>query len=153
MIEEAGGSFKMFFFIWDLTRHSQAGSYLASPQSHLKFLSMEVKLRASNLTGALDNGTHSHHIYSFWGKKFSPECLTQNSVTKISMALRPARVDQLSPTWSNANDIVLSSKASRKDVGTISRILEKYSLRSGQLVNRNKSGIYFPSKASFKSRL
>ena len=42
-----------------------------------------------------------------------------------------------------ADDIVLFPKASREDVGTISRILEKYSLGSGQLVNRNKSGIYF----------
>ena len=98
MTEEAGGSFKLFFFIWDLTRHSQAGSYPASPKSHLKFLSMEVKQRASNLAGTLDKGTHSYHIYSFWGKKFSLECLTQNSGTKISMALRPTRVDQLSPT-------------------------------------------------------
>ena len=81
-----------------LTRHSQPGSYPASPQSHLKFLSMEVKQRASNLAGTLDKGTYSHHIYSFWCKKFSPECLTQNSGTKISMALRPTRVDQLSPT-------------------------------------------------------
>ena len=42
-----------------------------------------------------------------------------------------------------ADDIVLFPKASRKDVGTISRILEKYSLGSGQLVNRNKSRIHF----------
>nr|XP_023903348.1 uncharacterized protein LOC112015206 [Quercus suber] len=42
-----------------------------------------------------------------------------------------------------ADVIVLFSKASRKDVGTISRILEKYSLRFDQLVNKNKSGIYF----------
>lgn len=58
-----------------------------------------------------------------------------------------------------ANDIVLSSKASRKDVGTISRILEKYNLRSSQLVNRNKSGIYFskhtqsPTRRTIKSIL
>ncbi|XP_023903348.2 uncharacterized protein LOC112015206 [Quercus suber] len=37
-----------------------------------------------------------------------------------------------------ADVIVLFSKASRKDVGTISRILEKYSLRFDQLVNKNK---------------
>lgn len=42
-----------------------------------------------------------------------------------------------------ADDIVLFSKASRKDVETILGILEKYSLWSGQLVNRSKSGIFF----------
>ena len=55
-----------------------------------EFLSMEVKLRASNLTGTLDKGIHSHHIYSFWGKKSSPECWTLNFGKKIFVALKPA---------------------------------------------------------------
>lgn len=42
-----------------------------------------------------------------------------------------------------ANDIILFSKASKKNAATISRILEKYNSWSSQLVNRNKSGIYF----------
>lgn len=44
-----------------------------------------------------------------------------------------------------ADDIVLFSKATKKDAETISEILEKYSLWSGQLVNRSKSGIFSPS--------
>ena len=42
-----------------------------------------------------------------------------------------------------ANDIVLFSKTTKKDAETISKILEKYSLWSGQLVNRSKLGIFF----------
>ena len=45
-----------------------------------------------------------------------------------------------------ADDIVLFSKTTKKDVETISEILEKYSLWSGQLVNRSKSSIFFFSK-------
>ena len=41
------------------------------------------------------------------------------------------------------NDIVLFSKTTKKDTETISKILEKYSLWSGQLVNRSKLGIFF----------
>ena len=41
------------------------------------------------------------------------------------------------------DDIVLFSKTTKKDVETISEILEKYSLWSGQLVNRSKLGIFF----------
>lgn len=42
-----------------------------------------------------------------------------------------------------ADDIILFSKATRNDATTISRILDKYCLWSGQLVNRNKSDIFF----------
>lgn len=42
-----------------------------------------------------------------------------------------------------ADDIVLFSKATKKDATSISWILEKYCLWSGQLVKRSKSGIFF----------
>ena len=42
-----------------------------------------------------------------------------------------------------ADDIVLFSKTTEKDVETISEILEKYSLWSEQLANRSKSSIFF----------
>ena len=41
------------------------------------------------------------------------------------------------------NDIILFSKSTKKDAETIFEILEKYSLWSGQLVNRSKLGIFF----------
>lgn len=58
-----------------------------------------------------------------------------------------------------ADDIVLFSKATKKDATSISRILEKYRLWSGQLVKRSKSGIFFskhtqrPIQKAIKSSL
>lgn len=42
-----------------------------------------------------------------------------------------------------ADDIMLFSRATKKDASTISNILEKYCAWSGQSVNRAKSGIFF----------
>ena len=42
-----------------------------------------------------------------------------------------------------ANDIILFSKASKKDATSIARTLDKYCLWSGQQVNKEKSGILF----------
>ena len=41
-----------------------------------------------------------------------------------------------------ADDIVFS-KASRKDVESLVKILEKYCRWSGQVINRRKSGVFF----------
>ena len=42
-----------------------------------------------------------------------------------------------------ADDIVLFSKASRKDAESLVKILEKYYRWSGQVINRRKSGVFF----------
>ena len=42
-----------------------------------------------------------------------------------------------------ADDIVLFSKASKKDAENLVKILEKYCKWSGQAVNRGKSGVFF----------
>lgn len=50
------------------------------------------------------------------------------------------------PTVTNvmyADDIILFSKATKKDARNISLILEKYTLWSGQLINKNKFGVLF----------
>ena len=42
-----------------------------------------------------------------------------------------------------ADDIVLFSKASKKDAENLVKILEKYCKWSGQAINRGKSGVFF----------
>lgn len=51
-----------------------------------------------------------------------------------------------------ADDIMLFSKATKKDASTISDILEKYSCWSGQSVNRSKSGIFFSKHTPTSTR-
>lgn len=42
-----------------------------------------------------------------------------------------------------ANDIVLFSKATRRDAATLMKTLDKYCKWSGQAINMGKSGVYF----------
>ena len=42
-----------------------------------------------------------------------------------------------------ADDIVMFSKATRNEASNLNHCIEKYCKWSGQLVNRNKSGLYF----------
>ena len=51
-----------------------------------------------------------------------------------------------------ADDIVLFSKASRKDAANLVRILEKYCTWSGQAINRSKSGVYFSKHTHSQDR-
>lgn len=41
------------------------------------------------------------------------------------------------------DDIILFSKAFRRDAATLVKTLEKYCKWSGQSINKNKSGVYF----------
>ena len=67
--------------------------------------------------------------------------LRQNSIKGIKTSISGPTITHVM----YADDIVLVSKATKRDAETISKILEKYSLWSGQLVNRSKSGIFSPS--------
>ena len=51
-----------------------------------------------------------------------------------------------------ADDIVLFSKALRKDAANLVRILEKYCTWSGQAINRSKSGVYFSKHTHSQDR-
>ena len=46
-----------------------------------------------------------------------------------------------------ADDIVIFSKANRREATILNQCLETYSCWSGQLINRNKSGVLFPKHA------
>ena len=51
-----------------------------------------------------------------------------------------------------ADDIVLFSKASRKDAESLVRTLEKYCSWSGQAINRSKSGVFFSKHTQSHTR-
>ena len=51
-----------------------------------------------------------------------------------------------------ADDVVLFSKASRKDAASLVKTLEKYCVWSGQSINRNKSGVYFSKYTHSQAR-
>lgn len=44
------------------------------------------------------------------------------------------------------------SKASRKDAGSLNKVLEKYYSWSGQAINRNKSGVFFSKHTQSHTR-
>nr|POF27247.1 transposon tx1 uncharacterized 149 kda protein [Quercus suber] len=64
--------------------------------------------------------------------------LRQKKICGIKTSQRGLTITQVM----YANDIVLFSKATKRDATNISQILDKYCLWSGQLVNRNKSSIF-----------
>ena len=51
-----------------------------------------------------------------------------------------------------ADDVVLFSKASRKDAESLVRTLEKYCRWSGQAINRSKSGVFFSKHTQSQTR-
>ena len=74
--------------------------------------------------------------------------LSQKSIAGIKSSIS-------GPTISHvmyANDIVLFSKASRKDATNLVRTLEKYCTWSGQAINRSKSDVYFSKHTHSQDR-
>ena len=51
-----------------------------------------------------------------------------------------------------ADDVVLFSKASRKDAASLVKTLEKYCRWSGQAINKNKSGVFFSKYTQNQAR-
>ncbi len=101
---------------------------------------MVAETLLSHLLGALDRATHCHHICSFFAMRFYPGSFIERLID-----IKSIKVASRAPGISNllyADDVLLFYGAQHSEVSALMKCVEKYFDWSGQVVSRDKSGIF-----------